>query len=203
MTDKIKMGIFELSDLIQTSTKEEVNQLLSSFSCVKNPDVQNFLNQRAISNDVRQFAKTYLVVNQYEPRDIIGFFSFNISSFSIINDVSNSSHKYVTGFKDGHETFPTLLLCQFGRADRYKGIVPGDELLTIFLSLAKDINSRTYIRTVSVEYDADNTFLDDFYSMDASSYEKKYGRAKLYHFRKIQLNKKPKGDQFLAALRLS
>ncbi|MFT8311046.1 MAG: hypothetical protein ABF629_07770 [Sporolactobacillus sp.] len=203
MSDKIDTKVYELSTLVESSSEEEVNQLLSSFSCEKNPHVQNYLHHKAILNEQRCVTKTYLVINSEEPYDIVGFFSYNISSFVLEDEISNSSRKYVTGFKNGHRTFPTLLLCQFGRADRYKGVVSGDYILTSFLSLAKVIAKQTYIRTVSIEYDADNDFLDDYYTLDINDYEKKYEKAKLYCFHKIQLNKKPDSNQFLAALRIN
>lgn len=202
MSVEIKTMVYELSKLIESSSEEEVNQLLSSFSCERNLEVQFFLHRNAILNEKRGFTKTYLVTNSDEPYDLVGFFSYNISSFIIGTGTSNTSHRLVTGFKEGHLTFPTLLLCQLGRADRYKGVVPGDYILTFFFSIAKAISKQTYIRTVSVEYDADNDFLDDYYTLNVHDYEKKYGMSKLYCFHKIQLNKKEKSDQYLAAMRI-
>ncbi|SFG73698.1 hypothetical protein SAMN02982927_02614 [Sporolactobacillus nakayamae] len=48
MPDKIETKVYKLSTLVESSSEEEVNQLLSSFSCEKNPHVQNYLHHKAI-----------------------------------------------------------------------------------------------------------------------------------------------------------
>ena len=54
---------FNLSDMLDELGEDNVKEILSSFSCPMNTDVENFLRYKAIEFSKRGFAKTHIAVS--------------------------------------------------------------------------------------------------------------------------------------------
>lgn len=66
-----------LSDLLEQLGEDEVKEILSSFSCPINADVENFLKERAVEFSKRQFSKTHLVFWETEDKKEKEFVAIN------------------------------------------------------------------------------------------------------------------------------
>ncbi|WKB35022.1 hypothetical protein QS257_14890 [Terrilactibacillus sp. S3-3] len=154
--------VVHLSEMLKNVSEEEVRNLLSSFSCEANPEVQYFLRDKAIQNEYRSFTKTYLVLNVDEPYDIVGYFSIIVSDFIFEDEVSRTLKDKITSNKEAR-CFPTLLICQLGRADRYKDVVSGNFVLQLCMKIAQQIYDLCKLRIVTVEFNEhSDEYLFDF-----------------------------------------
>jgi|UPI000570C801 hypothetical protein len=156
------MEILSLYSLLKTELEEsEVYDYLSSFTCAKNPDVESFLHKHAINNEKRSFSRTFLVIDETtEKFDIIGYFTLLIKNFKF-TDVSGTTRNKLTGNRRA-TSFNTVLIAQLGRADKYKGIVPGKDILELALEKCSQVNTLAAVRVACVEYE-DIPILCDFY----------------------------------------
>lgn len=155
------MQIISLQSLIEISKQDEVYKYLSSFSTNKNKDVEKFLKETAIPNEKRPLTRTFLVVDDDNDNDIIGYFTLMIKDFQIADSLSGEIRKKLTSNK--HATvFNSILIAQMGRNDLYKNKVDGKIILQYALENCKLIFDLSGLRIVCVEYD-DEPKLHDFY----------------------------------------
>lgn len=69
---------FNLSDLLEQLGEDKVKTILSSFSCPRNLDVENFLKFKAIEFSKRGFSKTHLVywtTENKSEKELIGYYT--------------------------------------------------------------------------------------------------------------------------------
>ncbi len=84
---------------------EGINQLLSSFSCKLDKDVEYFLHQRALEFERLSKARTYIVFDEemlvtkpiFE-QQIIGYVALAQKVLSIPDDISNRKRKQLDGY---------------------------------------------------------------------------------------------------------
>ena len=82
----------------------ELSELLSSFSCEKDEDIEYFLHNRAIEFEKLSKARTYLVLNQEQLENkekhltIYGYISLALKILSVPQDMSNRMRKELDGF---------------------------------------------------------------------------------------------------------
>ena len=82
----------------------ELSELLSSFSCEKDEDIEYFLHNRAIEFERLSKARTYLVLNQEQLENqekhltIYGYISLALKILSVPQDMSNRMRKELDGF---------------------------------------------------------------------------------------------------------
>jgi len=73
--------IISLSCLLEQKDDVTVEEFLSRFNCEKEPDVQSFLRENAISFEKRHLSRTYLLVREIcedKPLELIAYFSVAI-----------------------------------------------------------------------------------------------------------------------------
>lgn len=101
--------------------EERLYQMLSDFSCPKNPDVENFLLKDAIEFTKKQQSITYLVFDSYTT-DLLGYFALTIKPITIhlTNDFSKTNIKKLQRVSTQNEetnayTLPAYLIAQLGK----------------------------------------------------------------------------------------
>lgn len=156
------MEVTRLKSFIDSGEEEgRIEEYLSSFSCDKNEDVQFFLHQKAINSEKRNICRTFIIHDEKNNDEIIGYFTLMVKEFQFIG-VSKNKIEILT--KDRSSTsFHTILIAQLGRSDKYKNIVDGKEILAIALDYCKEVFELTAMKVVCVEYEP-NEFLHNFYS---------------------------------------
>ncbi|WLR52014.1 hypothetical protein LC040_03625 [Bacillus tianshenii] len=149
-----------LLSLVDAGNEEDLIDYLQSFKCEKNKDVESFLHTKSINNEKRSFTRTSLVIDE-DDDNIIGYFTLVIKPFNLESNVSGSLRKILTSNKKA-EVFNSVLIAQLGRADKYRGIISGEQVLKLALENCLLINELSALRIVTVEYDG-HPFLNDFY----------------------------------------
>ena len=88
-------SVINLNILIQRMSLERVNEFLSTFSCPKNKDIENFLKDRAVEFSNKGIARTHLVLKGEESNMIIlGYYTLANKILPISNeDLSNTEKK--------------------------------------------------------------------------------------------------------------
>lgn len=165
---------FNLSDLIDMLGEEDVKQILSSFSCPLNPDVEYFLRVRAIEMSKRNFSKTYLVyweTDDGSEKEFVGYYA--IAAKVLFVDpaaVSNRQRRKLRDYgiydqKSNQYVANALLIGQLGKnfAKGNNFLISGSDLLQMAINQIKEIQRLAGGRFVYLECE-DNPKLLDFYT---------------------------------------
>lgn len=143
--------IIKLKDIYNNISEEETRDLLKSFKCNLNKDVEYFLHEKAIAFSKQGIAETFIVTSLYKNRDVIvGYFattnkSINIKRFSL----SNSKRKRLLKFAQYDDVYKTYtvalpLIGQIGKNynNGYNELITGDILLKMAcdkIRIAQDV----------------------------------------------------------------
>lgn len=193
----LDLGIIALKDLLYVKedadnreqkiieSEERTANLLRSFSCEKNQTLQEFIHNKAIENNNRNWGRTYLVYIQPTWEDapiyLAGYFTLTQKSFQFESDVSPTTRKKVAGKKDAQH-FPTTLIANIAKNEKpfpetketySSNPLKGSDLLTAALRHCEKGKDIFGTRLVCLEY-MDNEYLEHFYTTNG--------------FRTIQIN---------------
>ncbi len=113
------MAYYEVSllDYIDEVGKENIKSVLSKFVCKENEEVEYFLRERSLHNEIYGFAKTVLIFDsESEKNDIIAYYT--ITTKSLIFDKKMNSNKrkkfFGTSLTNGN-AIPSILIGQLGK----------------------------------------------------------------------------------------
>lgn len=173
-----------LSDMIKLLGESEVKKLLSSFSCPRSLDVEEFLKKKAIVFSDQSLCKTHLVFTSYKGELVlIGYFTLSIKYIKVKKGVLSSRletrlKKFANYDKDLKEfTIPALLIGQLGKnfTNGYNRLITGDELLKIATDKIEKIQQEAGSKVAYLECE-DKIRLTEFYSRNGFV---KFGKRKL------------------------
>ncbi len=146
------MIVVSLSTLLEVGGREDaVQDILSSFKCEKNSDVESFLHNNALQSEIRSFSRTTLVLDETNNNDVIGYFTTLIKNFDFKESCSKTAIGKLTGSRSS-TAFNCVLIAQLGRSDEYKGLIPGEVILNLALDNCKKINDLAAVKVACVEY---------------------------------------------------
>lgn len=162
-----------LSDLLEQLGEDETKQILSSFSCSKNADVETFLRMKAIEFSKRGFSKTHLVYWETEDKkekELVGYYTIASKVISIDRDVvtKREARKLrefgVFDEKTGKYTIAAPLIAQLGKnySDGNDTLISGDELLHLAMDKVKKVQNEVGGRFAYLECE-DEEHLIEFY----------------------------------------
>jgi hypothetical protein len=114
--------------------------------------VEYFLKEQAIESEKRDFARTSLIIDEENNNDIIGYFTLMAKQFELADSVSGSTRQKLA-FSKHVSSIGTMLIAQLGRADGYRSIVAGSEILRMALENCRIIYRLIGMRIVCVEYE--------------------------------------------------
>lgn len=131
-----------LQTLIDTAGEDRtaLMQILSSFSCAKDHDIENFIRNRAVEFEELSKAKTYLICDETVLRDegqllILGYISLALKVLQIPGGLSIRERKELDGYRGKHRGEPiTDIPCYLiGQLARNEGVskeqLSGKELI--------------------------------------------------------------------------
>lgn len=105
------------------------HDLINTFKCSKNLDLEEYLSKKAIDSDDRGNAKTHLLVNnQLETPEIVGYFTLTIKPI-LTDGISKEMIKKIDGFSKDRKCVYFYLVGQLGLSDKYIGSNLGHLLL--------------------------------------------------------------------------
>lgn len=166
-----------LRDILLDNTLGEnvVKNLLSSFYCPLNPDVEHFLKHTAIEFAKQGISSTHLVMASYQGKYVLaGYFSLANKIFCIEKDSlpNRAWKKRMKKFGQFDQTIQRYtisapLIGQLGKnyANSYDKLITGDELLKLALDKVREMQAIVGGKIVYLECE-DKEPLLDFYSQN-------------------------------------
>lgn len=167
------VNILDMTDAIG---EEELQQLLSDFSCPKNQEIQHFVRKNAIEFAKRKMSITYLVVDK-ESR-IVGIFTLTHKAVQVLNgELTNTARKKIQRHAHLDSTtnsymLSAFLIAQFGKNYQYEktNALKGNELMDITIATLKEIQRQIGGGVVYLECE-DKPKLLSFYQNQKNRYQ--------------------------------
>lgn len=126
-------------DMVDAIGEDAVKNILSDFSCHKNFEIENYVKKNALEFAKRKMSITYLVVD--EEGNLVAFFALTHKAVQLTNEgLSGSMRKKIERHAKLDEQSNTymlsaFLIAQFGKNDRYKEKVTGNELMDMTMNI--------------------------------------------------------------------
>lgn len=126
--------------------EEALRQILSEFSCEKNPDVERFLKEQSIEFTKKHQSVTYLVFAN-EDAALVGYFTLTIKPISVhADDFSNTMKRKIARVSEldevnGTYTLSAYLIAQLGKnfTDGANERITGEQLLKAAVDTIKEL----------------------------------------------------------------
>lgn len=90
---------------MENMEEDRVDEILSSFSCAKDPDIESFIQHWAVEFEKLYKARTYLVLDQDQLESetpdkliIYGYISLALKVLSVPDELSNRKRMSLDGF---------------------------------------------------------------------------------------------------------
>ena len=143
---------FNLSDMLDELGEDNVKEILSSFSCPMNTDVEKFLRYKAIEFSKRGFAKTHIVYLETEDKKenaFVGYYTITSKSITIERNAVNSREARklrehgVFNEKTNDYTIAAPLIAQLGKnyTDGNDSLITGDDLLHLAMEKVRKVQN--------------------------------------------------------------
>ena len=136
MTEMI-YKVIPLGELLgKEYNQDNLNTAFKRFSCQREADLENFLQEKAILYENTNLGKTYLILDSTELENknfvIAGYFTIAQKSVDI-SEISAKKRRKMLGSYPGRDklkSVPAYLIGQLGRCDSYSSLqLPGDTIL--------------------------------------------------------------------------
>lgn len=122
--------------LCKEYNQDKLNTAFKRFSCQREADLENFLQEKAILYENTNLGKTYLILDSTELENknfvIAGYFTIAQKSVDI-SEISAKKRRKMLGSYPGRDklkSVPAYLIGQLGRCDSYSSLqLPGDTIL--------------------------------------------------------------------------
>ncbi len=163
--------IINLIDIYNNLGESKTKEILKSYKCELNNDVEYFLKEKSIEFSKQDISRTYIVMSQYKGADVlVGYFSIAskatiIKKFILSNTKKKSILKYAKYDNDSKGYNIALpLIGQLGKNyhNGYNKLISGDILLKFACNKIKEIHNLIGGRYVFLECE-DNEKLKEFY----------------------------------------
>lgn len=122
----MKYKVIPLGEILSEEySKDKLNRAFQKFSCQRETDLENFLQDKAILYEKTGFGKTFLLLDSEElaSKNFIVAAYFTIAQKAIdISQISNKKRRKMLGAYPGRDTLkaiPAYLIGQLGRCDSY------------------------------------------------------------------------------------
>lgn len=143
--------VFNIREYLSTKTdkelgEEELSEILSEFSCGKNPDVERFLREQSIEFTKKNQSVTYLVFSDSDA-SLVGYFTLAIKPINVnAEKFSNTMKRKIARVSEydestGTYTLSAYLIAQLGKnfqngADKK---ITGEQLLQAAVDTIKEL----------------------------------------------------------------
>lgn len=162
-----KITVYPLSELIRSQNSEEdtgfLSELLSSFSCEKDKDIEFFLHNNAIRFEKLNKSRTYLLcdsdsLNEKGEFVILGYFSTALKVLDLPDHLSNRRRKEMDGLSaklhgEVIRSVPCYLIGQLAKNSNISGecAIKGSELIDYALTIIQYAETLVGGRFVMIE----------------------------------------------------
>lgn len=132
-------------DMIDAVGEDEVNQILSDFSCNKNNEIENFVKKNAVDFAKRKMSVTHLVLN--EKSELIAIFTLTHKALELGDEnLSSATRKKLKRYAQLNETtnsymVSAFLIAQFGKnySNNANWQVDGDSLMESCMNVLETV----------------------------------------------------------------
>jgi hypothetical protein len=165
--------LVRLQEFLDVAGEETVRETLSGFLCPLNPDVEQFLCEKAIDFAKQGIAQTHLVFAPYKDKPaLVGYFTF-ANKFIVlrrVRDISKTTFKRIKKFARFDSDIKAYclalpLIAQLGKnyASGYDKLIHGAELLDMAVAKVSQLQMDLGGRFVYIECE-NKPKLIEFYS---------------------------------------
>lgn len=161
-----------LQDMINDLGEEKTEEIIKSFECPLNKDVEDFLKYKAVEFSRQSLSKTYLVFASYKSAPVLCGYYTVANKFIHIerSNVSKTLQKRISKFAQydvqaKKYVLSALLIAQLGKNynNGYNKLITGDELLKMACDRVKNIQYLVGGKICYIECE-DEAKLIEFYS---------------------------------------
>lgn len=161
--------IVNILDLIDSIGEEEVQTILSGFSCLKNKEIENFVRKNAVIFAKKKMSVTYLVFDR--SGNLSSIFTLAHKALEInCRELSGTTRRKLERFsqydKTGNSfTISAFLIAQFEKNDNYQGtdMPSGNELMDYTFGILAEVQHDIGGSLVYLECEDEKKLLD-FYT---------------------------------------
>ena len=157
------MRIIPLQELVRgLGGKDEAERILALFTVSRNPDVEDFLNNRIFSYEESNATRSYFAID--EELNLLGFYSIAIATYQITGKTPQDLKEQLRGVSNtNRKLIPGILIGQLARFDSTsKKILPGKFLMEDALNRIDCIHKEIGLRFIWLDCE-DNPKLKKFY----------------------------------------
>lgn len=163
-------------DMIDAIGEEELQLILSDFSCPKNLEIEHFVRKNAIEFAKRKMSITYLVID--EESRIVGIFTLTHKAVQLLDagltgTVRKKIQRHVR-LDEATDSYilPAFLIAQFGKNYQYgeSNALKGNELMDMTIVILKEIQRQIGGGVVYLECE-DKPQLLSFYQNQENRYQ--------------------------------
>ncbi len=175
--------LIPLETLLEMTSKETVKEVISTFYCAKDHDIESFLKNenKAILYERKSKSRTYLIFDEDGLENgnfvFLAYFTIAMQTLKIPNGMAASQIRKLDGLyaKKGSDSIteiPSFLIGQLGKNDEYADKITGDELLEYALSVISKAQGIVGGRVAFIECQ-DKPQLIDFYTRNGFKHFRK------------------------------
>lgn len=163
--------IINLKDIYNSIGEQKTKEILKTFKCELNKDVEYFLKEKAIEFSKQGISRTFIVLSENKDKNVIvGYFAIAIKSISIEKSrLSKTQRKKFSKYSNNNNEskfyqISMPLIGQLGKNfnNNYNKLITGDILLKLACDKIKEIQDNIGGRYVFLECE-DNESLKEFY----------------------------------------
>lgn len=163
-------------DMIDAIGEEELQLILSDFSCTKNLEIEHFVRKNAIEFAKRKISITYLVID--EESRIVGIFTLTHKAVQLLDaGLTGTVRKKIQRHARLDEAtdsyiLSAFLIAQFGKNYQYEesNALKGNELMDMTIAILKEIQRQIGGGVVYLECE-DKPQLLSFYQNQENRYQ--------------------------------
>lgn len=162
----------KLPDMIEAIGEDETRKILSTFSCPLNPDIEDFIKNKAIMFAQQGYAATHLIFASYQGKPVlVGYYALANKTVTIKGrDLSSKWRsrlsKFANYYADVKQYVIALpLIGQLGKnfTNGYDALITGDELLQMACDKIRDMQLNVGGKMAYLECE-DTPALIEFYT---------------------------------------
>ena len=168
-------SMYQLSELIEgMPSKRKVKELLQTFPCSRNSDLQEFLHNKALTFEKHLRSRTYLYIDN-ETKEVSAYFTISIATLHT-DDISSEVIKMLDGYQENTKSIPCFLIGQLGKSDHYENKKIGAFILEDSIEIIDNLHNAVggrFILLDAININAVISFYEDslFFPIETSNTE--------------------------------
>lgn len=131
--ENVKTKLLSLKDLLNEIDEEEVVNILASFKCEKNEDVDSFLKNKSIRFEKADRSRTYFIIDYISFTKgkiaILAYFTIAMKKVDLGSDISKNMRKELDGISKEASYFNCYLIGQLAKNDYYTDFIKGKDII--------------------------------------------------------------------------